>query len=266
VLIGAPGSSDARRERRGSVRPPAEGAAAPAPSPDPPPPAPEVEPPPAPLDEGAVFKAHYARGVEHYAAQRYKEAITEFEAALAYKGEPRLLFNIAQCYRKQELFTEAIEYFDKYLQADPDVAPAVRAEVGAYQAELHAKKEARLAAAAKPKVIMVNTEKPPPRFYLPLGATGVAVGLAAVAVGGAFLGIHGTCADTPEPSALECDRMYSSLTPGVALTAVGGSMAVLGTVLLGLSLRRPRAAQPPPLSAMHSSFVSALPLIPIPSK
>ena len=87
-------------------------------------------------------------------------------------------------------------------------------------------------------------EKPVPRALLPLGAVGLAVGLSAAAVGGAFLGIHGTCAGSAEPPALECDRLYNSLAPGIALLSAGGSLVVIGTVFLSLSLRNRRTEQP----------------------
>lgn len=204
----------------------------------------DAEPPPAPINEAAAFKAYYAEGAEHFTAKRFKEASAAFAAAYALKPEPRLLFNIAQCYRKQELLEDAIAQFDRYLEADPGISSAVRGEVDAYRAELRAKLEARVVTRRAPKVIVVSTEKPVPRALLPLGAVGLAVGLSAAAVGGAFLGIHGTCAGSAEPPALECDRLYNSLAPGIALLSAGGSLVVIGTVFLSLSLRNRRTEQP----------------------
>lgn len=210
----------------------------------PPPPVVELEePPPAPLDEGVIFREHYEQAVKHYGAQEYEKAIGEFQAAYNCKPVPRLLFNIAQAHRKQEHLAEALFYFNRYIQSDETMGPEVRAEVAAYKAELQAKQLALETAMAPPKVIVISTEKPPPRYYRPLGITASVIGLGALGVGAAFLGLNGRCSDTPTGLALECDRLYNSFTPGVALTAIGGSATVIGAVFVGLSLRRPKVTR-----------------------
>lgn len=200
---------------------------------------------PAPIGEGRakVFSETYGRGVEQYKLGAYASAIEAFQAAHAIRPQPRLLFNIAQCYRKLDALDDSIGYFEKYLQADPDTSPEVRAEVQAYLSELRAKQHARAVAQQTSRVIVIAKEKPAPRAYLPLGVVSGVLGLGGLAVGGAFIGINGTCADVPTPPALECARLYNSLTPGIVLTAVGGSLAVIGTVFISLSVRRPKVEQ-----------------------
>ena len=202
------------------------------------------EPPPAALDESVLFRDRYELAVSKYNAGDFAAAAQEFEAAYNLKPVPRLLFNIAQAHRKQDHLTESISYFERYLEADPQIKPEVRAEVLAYRAELKAKKAALASAQQKSKVVVIAAERPIPRAYLPVGISAGLVGLSALGTGVAFLSLNGRCADTPVEPALECDRLYNTFTPGVALTAVGGSLVVIGSVLLTLSLRRPGATKP----------------------
>lgn len=204
----------------------------------------QAEPPPSTESSTARFSDAYRRGVELFRQNEFSGAIIEFTAAYGLKAEPRLLFNIAQCHRKQDRLDEGIEFFDRYLRADINVSPSVRAEIQAYQAELRAKKQA-LAAQRKEKTIVIATEKPAPRWYIPGGIVAGILGLGGVVVGGSFIGINGRCVDMPQAPALECTRLYNSLTPGIAITAVGGSLAVIGTVFLSLSIRRPQTLQKP---------------------
>ena len=202
------------------------------------------EPPPAALDESVLFRDRYELAVSKYNAGDFAAAAQEFEAAYNLKPVPRLLFNIAQAHRKQDHLTESISYFERYLEADPQIKPEVRAEVLAYRAELKAKKAALASAQQKSKVVVIAAERPIPRAYLPVGISAGLVGLSALGTGVAFLSLNGRCADAPVEPALECDRLYNTFTPGVALTAVGGSLVVIGSVLLTLSLRRPGATKP----------------------
>ena len=202
------------------------------------------EPPPAALDESVLFRDRYELAVSKYNAGDFATAAQEFEAAYNLKPVPRLLFNIAQAHRKQDHLTESINYFERYLEADPQIKPEVRAEVLAYRAELKAKKAALTSAQQKSKVVVIAADRPAPRAYLPVGVTAGLVGLGALGTGIAFLSLNGSCADTPVAPALECDRLYNTFTPGVALTAVGGSLVVIGSVLMTLSLRRPGTTKP----------------------
>jgi len=202
------------------------------------------EPEPAPNTETmeSSFDSVYRNAVALYRQKKYPNAISEFQNAYSIKPTPRLLFNIAQCYRKQDQFAEGIEYFDKYLAQDANISPEVRAEVQAYKAELEAKIQAQ-AAPARRKVIMIATEKPAPRRFLPFGVTTGVLGLGVLAVGASFIGIDGKCVDTTQLPALECNRLFNSATDGVVLSAVGGSIVVLGAVFIGISARRPHVTQ-----------------------
>jgi tetratricopeptide (TPR) repeat protein len=81
------------------------------------------------------FRTHYELAVALYQAQKFEEAIPEFQAA--YKIDPRagLLFNIAQSYRKAGHPREAIQYYDRYLTSDPRIDTDTRRKVDGYLAE-----------------------------------------------------------------------------------------------------------------------------------
>lgn len=215
----------------------------------------EPEPPPSNETMESSFDIVYRNAVALYRQKRYSDAIAEFRNAYSIKPTPRLLFNIAQSYRKQGQLAEGIDYFDKYLTQDANASPEVRAEVQAYKSELEAKLQAR-AASERRKVIVIATEKPAPRWYLPFGVTTGVLGLGVLAVGASFIGIDGTCVDTPQLPALECDRLYNSATDGVVISAVGGSMVVIGAVFIGISSRRPQITQKTELSSIYLNINS----------
>ncbi len=202
----------------------------------------EPEPAPSAGTMEDLFDMTYQNAVVLYRQNKYTDAVTEFKKAYDIKPTPRLLFNIAQCYRKNDQLLEGIEYFTKYLASDADASTEVRAEVQAYKSELEAKLQAR-AASERRKIVVIATEKPAPRWYLPFGASALALGIGGLAAGASLVGIDGKCADTPQLPALECDRLYNSSTDGAVISAVGGSMVVIGSVFIVISLRRPRTTQ-----------------------
>jgi tetratricopeptide (TPR) repeat protein len=81
------------------------------------------------------FKTRYTLALALYEAQRYEESIPEFQAAYKIDARPALLFNIAQAYRKAGRPKEAIEYYDRYLEADPKIDAETRRKVDGYLAE-----------------------------------------------------------------------------------------------------------------------------------
>lgn len=82
-------------------------------------------------DPAADARAHFQAGETHYRAARYQEAITEYEAAYAAEPLPALLFNIAQAYRLDGKAAQAIDYYQRFLDASPDgrAAEAARAHI-----------------------------------------------------------------------------------------------------------------------------------------
>src|SRR5690242_3050488 len=68
----------------------------------------------------AEAKVHFAKGTKFYKQARYKDAISEFEAA--YKARPHgvLFFNIAQSYEKLGDIPSALRNYHEYLRAIPN--------------------------------------------------------------------------------------------------------------------------------------------------
>lgn len=83
----------------------------------------------------ADWKTHYDLALALYQAQKFEDAIPEFQAAYKLMQNPGLLFNLAQAYRKAGHPREAIEYYDLYLSATPQLNEEIRHKVDSYLAE-----------------------------------------------------------------------------------------------------------------------------------
>ena len=81
------------------------------------------------------FKTRYDLALALYQAQRFDDSIPEFKAAYDLIPKPGLLFNIAQAYRKAGHPREAIEYYDRYLSAEPELDGDTRHKVDSYLME-----------------------------------------------------------------------------------------------------------------------------------
>jgi tetratricopeptide (TPR) repeat protein len=102
--------------------------------------------------------AHYKQGKAFLDAKQYDQAIAEFQAAYAIDKVAGHLFNIADAYEAKGDYDKAIEFYTKYIDADPKGAkvPDARARVVAATqkrddaiAKKKADEEAAKAAAAK---------------------------------------------------------------------------------------------------------------------
>ncbi len=85
---------------------------------------------PASADPNAKAAAHYKQGKVFLDAKQYDQAIVEFEAAYAIDKLASHLFNIAKAYDAKSDYDKAIDYYQKYLDAEPKSARA--AEVRGY--------------------------------------------------------------------------------------------------------------------------------------
>lgn len=83
----------------------------------------------------ADWKTHYDLALALYQAQKFEDSIPEFQAAYKLMQNPGLLFNLAQAYRKAGHPREAIEYYDLYLSATPQLNEEIRHKVDSYLAE-----------------------------------------------------------------------------------------------------------------------------------
>lgn len=116
---------------------------------------------PEPVSEA---RAHYQKGADHYAAERYAEAVTEFKIAYDLSKRPAILYNLARAEEKLGHEEAAIDYLQRYLVLAPDSedAPAVRAEISARQralADAQARKQAEADAEAARKQAEENARR-----------------------------------------------------------------------------------------------------------
>jgi tetratricopeptide (TPR) repeat protein len=109
-------------------------------------------------DKRGEARAHFAKGKALQEQRKYDEAIVEYQAAYALTPLPPLLFNIAQAHRLSGNKAAALEYYDKYLTADPEGplseearehVSTIKLQILVEQAEAARKQAAEEAAAAK---------------------------------------------------------------------------------------------------------------------
>lgn len=91
---------------------------------DPAPPVPNVSP-----EQQNEARNHLRAGAQHYQNGDYAQAITEFRRAHELYPTPRILFNLAQAYRREGMLSDAITTFRRYVTESPDLAAEQRREV-----------------------------------------------------------------------------------------------------------------------------------------
>jgi tetratricopeptide (TPR) repeat protein len=79
--------------------------------------------------------------MEHFTKKDFAKARSEFLAAYALKDEPTVLFAIAQTYRFEGNYKEAIDWYKKFL-ADSQAAQDLRTEAQTYLSEAEARQRA----------------------------------------------------------------------------------------------------------------------------
>jgi hypothetical protein len=62
---------------------------------------------------------HLERGVSYYEMGKYQLAVEEFERAYVLHATDSLLFNLAQAHRKLDNCTEALRYYERFLERSP---------------------------------------------------------------------------------------------------------------------------------------------------
>ncbi len=159
-------------------------------------------------------KQHYQNARDHHEHEEYLAAAQEYEAAYAAYANPEFIFNAAQVYRLAGKLQTALEYYDKYLELDPDGRGAADAranraileeEIAAEQAKeaeakrlederiaLEAKRAAELEAkqAAEQEASAESTPTTPPPAVQHGGNKGLRIaGMATAGVGVLALGL-----------------------------------------------------------------------------
>jgi tetratricopeptide (TPR) repeat protein len=100
---------------------------------------------PAPTDEERARAAeHYQRGLEFYRFGNHDDAVREYLAGYELTGASAFLFNIGQTYRAKGDKQQALAYYERYLEVDPDGdgALSARSHVELLKAEIEAEREA----------------------------------------------------------------------------------------------------------------------------
>jgi tetratricopeptide (TPR) repeat protein len=109
-------------------------------------------------DKRGEARAHFAKGKSLQEQHKYDEAIAEYQAAYALTPLPPLLFNIAQSQRLKGDKAAALDFYDKYLAADPEGPLAeearehvstIKLQILVEQAEMARQQAAEEAAVAK---------------------------------------------------------------------------------------------------------------------
>ena len=224
-------------------------------------------------------KAHFKQGKAFQDVGAFAKAAVEYKTAYDLDPRPEMLFNIAQAYRLAGDKQSAVDYFQKYLAAQPSGPGANEARI--HIAELTKQLEEEAAAKAKAdeerrqreqqqeqRANAAHVERPPPaieytreRASTPLRIAGVATaGLGVVAIGVAIkLGldaqsdadaISGKSTDswttedkqTFEKGQAANRNMIISYVVGGALVAGGGVMFYLGNRTKLTPIVTPQAA------------------------
>jgi len=179
------------------------------------------------VSPGAAFagdapsaRVHYKRGRDHVNFGEYEAAIKEFQAGYAIEPQPLFLFNIAECFRAAGRDEQAVDYYNRYLEARPE-APD-RAEVRRWIVKLSKRRpgtEAPAAAAAPASAVAT------PVAATPTAATPAMAPAAA-----------------PTATLDTAPRSRKGLWIGLG---IGGAVVVAGAVVLAVLLTRPSRGGPP---------------------
>jgi hypothetical protein len=195
--------------------------------------------------EDAAFREQYLRASKLYAAKDYAAAIPALQAAYAIQPAPQLLYNIGQAYRRLEQWSSARVYFEMYAALSRDLGPSARQTLDSTLAEIREREEAerRPEVIEKTRTLVIQEEKPLPRWLRPLGISAGLTGLGVATAGAVLWGLDGQCVQAAEPPATQCPQIYNSDRLGIALTATGAGLLALGAISFGLSFRRPARVQ-----------------------
>tara|TARA_R110002096_G_scaffold433887_2_gene653768 strand:+ start:76477 stop:77367 length:891 start_codon:yes stop_codon:yes gene_type:complete len=255
--------------------------AQPAPTPE----NPDAKPAPAPKETAptpeqmAAARDHYAKGRAAQDAGEFDVASEEYLAAYDAYPQPLLLYNAAQAYRLGGAIAKAIEFYDKYLDLDPDGQGAANsreivAELRASLAEDKPPKpvdpvepkgepDTKPAKPPEPEIVipLLDPEKPKAQPAMPKPSSGKAlkiVGLSTAGVGlaaigaGVFFGLRAQ-SKSDEISGFEGpwnesqNQLYDDGQSAERLmfisTTVGAAAVVTGGVLYLMGARRDSRAE-----------------------
>ena len=136
------------------------------------------------------YDRRYKKGVALFKKEDYGNAAEAFKKAYELKQKPGVLLSLGQCYRKMGEAQTALDYYERYLQVEPNPPEEIRSDVFEFIARTKAM-AAPLPEVKPPPPVVVAPPPPPPPEKKPFykkpwfwGLTsGVIVGGAAIAVG-----------------------------------------------------------------------------------
>ena len=150
-------------------------------------------------DEAAIEAAelHSQKGLEHYNAERYPEAVREMLAAYQAVPDAALLYNIARIYQTMQEPDLAVAYFHRFVKS-PDADPDTVQKALAHLADLREQPAKSAPAPVAIEAVQPVVATPVPlrnwqRAPLIVGAgglvTGVVAGLLAVSARATYLDV-----------------------------------------------------------------------------
>lgn len=193
------------------------------------------------VDRQRTFREQYALAESAYNDRDYATAVERLRAVFAIEPVPLILFNLGQAYRKLGAYSDARVYYELYRSTARNLPPEEAAVVERHIVEMREREQAAQTpkVVEKTKLFYLQSEKPPPRWMFPVGLSAGLLGLGGVAGGATLLALHGRCSTPAEAPALECSQLYNTRLPGAMFAVAGGSLVVMGVVLITLSARRP---------------------------
>lgn len=107
------------------------------------------------------FKESYDRGLTLYDKNQYESALGEFESAYKLRQVPALMFNIAQTHRKLGHVQQALDFYERYLLAEPSMPAATKGKVQGYIEQLRQVQRSRQDSASTPPTSPVTPPATP---------------------------------------------------------------------------------------------------------
>jgi tetratricopeptide (TPR) repeat protein len=187
-------------------------------------------------------QARLDRGLRHYAARAYQEAIAEFQAAYQLDARPDILFAWAQAERLSGDCASAMPLYRRYLAGRPprDNAEVAGGNLARCERALATGPGAVIAARGPSDAPVLAAPPARPaegRWYRdPIGGALVGAGALGLAVGAGFLVAAGSAEDDRAGAATYrefetlSDRAASRRRIGVVALAVGGGLVAAGAV------------------------------------
>ena len=227
---------------------------------------------------------HYQRGAEHFKAERFAEAVTEYRAAYELAPNPLLLFNIGLALRANGEHEEALAALNEFLEETPtgDISAEAREYVRELQAELDEQRERdrqRLAAeeAARRAAEAAARSGGGERSGSSGGGlriTGVVLasgGVALLATAGVFGARAGSINDELEnhtgawtdAELARIDDGEAAETNAVALSVAGGALLIAGGVSYWLGTRSRASSSERAGSTSSTRVTEQLAIVPV---